>query len=334
MSPVALRERSNYIGIGKESTWGTSVARTDFIELRESDLSHRPLYGFAGGFRSASRLRRFKIKDFAEGALSADLLYDGLEKFFENVFGAASGATTGSAATGYTHTFDGKDAIPSGLTVEVDKDQGVYITKGAELSRMRIALDARSDKPSLVEFGTVAREQIISGAGADAPSASVVYPSPIFPVLPNEAAVVFAGGDVTAKVNSLELILDNQYDNDRRSLGSTNILQPTRTGPRIAQASLVAEFHADADFVDKAKTGLLTSIVLTCTSVDDIPGATPGTKHTLIVTLDDCFVMAAPVPVTGFGRLMHTVTIEAIEDTAVSPLTAFRLAVKNASSAI
>jgi hypothetical protein len=334
--PVALRERSNYIGIGKEGTWGTSVARTDFFEQRESNFNHVPSYGFRGGFRSASRIGRFKIKDLAEGNFSLDLLYDGCEKLFEAIAGSGSGATTGSATLGYTHTFNPKDAIPNGLSVEFDKDVGVYIAKGCELSRMRVMADARSDKPLLLEFGAVAREMIISAGGVDAPSGSIVYPSPLEVVLPNEITVEFDFGGVvnmTAKVETYELVFDNQYDNDRRSLGSTNILQPTRTGPRLAGIDLVAEFHDDADFQARAKSGLIGKVSLKHLSPTDIPGTSPLVKYTLDFILDDAFITAAPIPITGFGRVQTQVHIEGIEDTALA-FSTLQIVNKNASTAI
>jgi hypothetical protein len=332
---VGLRERANYVGIGNEGTWGTSVARVDFYEQRESNINHIPSYGFRGGFRSASYLGRFKIKDFAEGPMQFDLLYDGMLKLFRAIQHGTSGTTSGSAPTGFTHAFNPQDAIHTGLTIEVDKDVAVYIAKGCNLSRMRVAADARSDKPVLIEFGGIAREMIVSAGGIDAPT-TPTYPSPLEPVLASEVTVNFDFGGVvnmTGKVESYELIVDNQLDNDRRSLGSTNILQPTRTAPRTVTLNLVAEFHDHADFTAKALAGTLGKVTLAHLSPNDIVGASGGIKYALDFILDDAFLDAAPVPITGFGRIQTQVSIKAIEDTGAA-FSAFQIVNKNSESAI
>lgn len=109
-----------YIGIGDESTYGTSVAATIFAEIESESLKgKRPLMP-TKTLGTLSQRRTFKDKAEVGGSIRYPLVWNGLEKLLKQAFGASSSNITGTNP--YTHTFTLKTPMVTGATIVVNRD--------------------------------------------------------------------------------------------------------------------------------------------------------------------------------------------------------------------
>lgn len=107
------------IGIGIESTRGTAVARTNWVEVQSAEFTETATYerfpvmqAVWGGSRQVSHITTKQVV----GTLTVPLQYQGIGILLKNLMGAV--ATTGSSPGPYTHTFDLATAPPEFLTIE------------------------------------------------------------------------------------------------------------------------------------------------------------------------------------------------------------------------
>jgi methyl coenzyme M reductase beta subunit len=92
------------IGIGIESTRGTAVARTNWVEVQSAEFTETATYerfpvmqAVWGGSRQVSHITTKQVV----GTLTVPLQYQGIGILLKNLMGAV--ATTGSSPGPYTH---------------------------------------------------------------------------------------------------------------------------------------------------------------------------------------------------------------------------------------
>jgi hypothetical protein len=129
MANAGLGMRS-FLGFGEEVTWGTPVARTNFIEILNESITKN-----VGRIESQSILRR-GIRNThvvpgmvtVEGDIAFEATYDGWLKLAKHAFGAVASAQpdAGGSPLVYEHTFTLADTPPVGLTCEVFRDTSQF----------------------------------------------------------------------------------------------------------------------------------------------------------------------------------------------------------------
>lgn len=107
------------VGIGVETTRGTPVARTNWMECQSFELTETATYerfpvmqAVWGGSRSVSHVTTKQVV----GTLSVPLQYEGAGLLLKNLFGSVS--TSGPVGSVYTHEFNLATAPPEFLTLE------------------------------------------------------------------------------------------------------------------------------------------------------------------------------------------------------------------------
>ena len=111
------------VGWAKETTYGTPVSTAaKWIEVESESIKAtrkrvvKPLLGHV------SQRRTIKDKMDVGGTIKAPLLWEGMEQLLEAAIGSAG--TAGPSGGYYTHTFTPSDALPVGLTLQINRDSG------------------------------------------------------------------------------------------------------------------------------------------------------------------------------------------------------------------
>ena len=107
-----------YIGFGEEVTYGTSVTRTKFLEILEESITAKTGLAAKPTLRSASQRYTAPMKKAVEGSFKFNFPLTGAERLIKHAMG--SNATTGTNP--YTHTASLANALPVGLSIEVNRD--------------------------------------------------------------------------------------------------------------------------------------------------------------------------------------------------------------------
>lgn len=122
-----------FLGFGEESTYGTAVSRTNWLEINSETLvkeSHL--------LESAAIIRRGIVNTKVgagpirvAGEIAFDVAYDGWMKLAKHAFGTVSSTQPDvtNAPTAYNHKFTVSDSLPTGLTIEVFRDSQEFVTE-------------------------------------------------------------------------------------------------------------------------------------------------------------------------------------------------------------
>lgn len=136
--------RGASLGMGKESTWGTAVARSNWINvasvesLRQIDKQVVPVLNIAG----AAHRDFFIGSDNAGVRVSTFPTYENFGMLLEAMMGGL--ATTGPSGSDYTHTYTLAADQPKGLTLEVVQGTAAnsIVHEGCRVSRGRLSVEA------------------------------------------------------------------------------------------------------------------------------------------------------------------------------------------------
>src|SRR4051812_24135714 len=115
--------QDSFIGFAEESTYGTAVAPTRFVELVSESLAGKYERIESGGYRAGQKVLRkdrFEVNaKGAEGDVSLELMDQGYGFFFKHALGAVS---SGAAVGGFTpHTFTLADVKGKSLTAQAGR---------------------------------------------------------------------------------------------------------------------------------------------------------------------------------------------------------------------
>lgn len=198
-----------YAGIGEESTYGTGVAASVFMEIAGETMKGSRPRKPVGVLGSRSLKRTVKDKAVVGGGIKLPFVYDGLEKILKHAFGTVN--TTG--ANPYTHTFTfGATGLPTGLTVIVNRDASnlgantMFRYVGCHIARL--SLSQEIGEPLIIEpdfigsdFGNVAIQ-------------AATFPgwNPIEYGQMTVATLDQAGTPYDMKLRSLKLVIDNKIE--------------------------------------------------------------------------------------------------------------------------
>lgn len=206
----------------------------------------------------------------------------------------STGGLTYTSATAvvpiYAHTFTLADALPTGLTVEIDRDLTAFTYAGGKINTMGMSIEANNFL--MATFGLIASNEAHAAATS--------------PTLPTAPLILFSQGAVTyggssANIRKLDINLNNQLSTDRRFIGSRTMKEPQRSAKIEVTGTVTLEFEDDTKFADfRAMTSR--AIVLTCTGatikgalaysliinlpIVKLTGNTPTVNNAGIITVD------------------------------------------------
>lgn len=287
--------------MGRETTWGTSVARTKFNEVVRFSGGLRNEKTFGAAFRGIQKRRHFVAKRFAECETTLEAYYEGIEHFFRAIFNTTNPTTGPTNSTAYTHAFVPLAGLIAGYSLEVEKDVQAFLYAGAKCSsaRLRWAVD---------ELMTMAIQWYAQNETAVSHTNPTSYP-PEKPVLWSQSAVQV--DDVAFDCRLVEIDIDNRLNTDRRKLGTTSIKEPARGGRMIVTGRFESDFESINDFYDRysGDTEFKLAVISTGSTV---AASTPAVSEKLTVTLPRCIATGEPIEIQDEGVIKAGLSFEAL----------------------
>jgi hypothetical protein len=247
---------NSYIGLGRESTYGTAVAATSFLEFTEESIKLVAGQTLKGTLRTASPLRTVKNKKSVEGSFKVPVSYGGLEMILKDGLGTVATGGVGP----YTHTFTLLNGVPLlPLTMRVKRAAIIaneYVYTGVHIPKLTFSIQPEGQLELSVDV--LGRNEDSIGANSSPTYTTTDY------VQWDQMTVCTVGGS-TINAQSFELTIENPLDGDTHKLGSLLRQLPTRSGHRKISGKFEFEFE-DTTHYNYFKNNTENAVVVTFVS--------------------------------------------------------------------
>lgn len=277
------------LGFAEESTYGTPVTPTRFLEFTTESLERRQNVQSSEGIRSGRRYggqgRRITRND-AGGSITFEVAQAGFGKFFEHLLGAVSTSQPDAAndPTVYEHVFTPGTLTGKSLTLQkgVDTPSGTvepFTYPGSKI----VSADFSNDQDGLLmldlEFDAQQEETTTALA-----TASYTAPT-IFTYAEGTLEVDDVVKANVRSVGSLQVV--NNLQTERYFLGNSGQkVEPINVPFDELSGTLDVEFQNTTDFYDLFAADTAAKLELFYVG-GAIPGGTGSFDYELHITIDD-----------------------------------------------
>lgn len=255
-----------FVGLAKETTWGTAVAAADYAEMMSESLS--------------MALDRFEVKNIIGAAyesddlagvqrVSGDLVTAGYPIVLGHLLKGAMNTVSGSVVlSGFLYTtrfvtpksdFSAADTPMQPFTFEVHRD----VTSSFRYAGMCVNKLTMSLAPN--------QDLRLSASLLGKSVANIAKSTPTFPGSPAnpfsfETASISIAGAGNAKIEAFSVSIDNQLDGIPALNASNNIIRVRRRGPQMLRISGTFDFQDITeylDFINQTERALTVSLTRT-----------------------------------------------------------------------
>lgn len=229
---------TSFIGIGKETTFGTPVAASSYLEINEESVKLAAGQTTKPTLRTASAMRAVKNKKSVEGSFKFPMSYGGAELLLKYCLGANS--TSGAGP--YTHALTLANALTTPLTIRAkrgDISGNEYVYTGCFIPKMTFSLQPEGQLECTVDI----LGQDESSVGANS---TPTYTTSTYITWDQLTAATVALS--TVNIQSFELTIENPFDGDTHKLGSVLRQLPTRGGARKITGKFEFEFESSTHY--------------------------------------------------------------------------------------
>jgi hypothetical protein len=294
-----------FVGIGVESTWGTGVAASMFLEASEESLKLDQKRNWKPTLGSTSQSKSTRSKRKVSGSVKFPGIYAGMDTLLKNVMGSVSSAQI-SATTVYRHTFTLSSALPVGLSFVVNRDAAAisgtscFRYTGCQVTKLGFS-------QSVENFLEVTAE--LEGQDEE----FIALPTPTYPAFKGidwEQLGTFTIGGTAIPAQMVELNIENPLNTDRHKLGTRLRTGLGRSSLRKISGKLELEF-ADLtiyNFFRSLNTAGALSIIFTG------PVAANATNYTFEIAATNVFIQGETPNVKDPGVIKQTVPFELTAD--------------------
>ena len=295
-----------WIGIGEESTWGTSVSRTKFFQPVSVGMKAEITRGYSRTIYSLDPQRSFISRQRALGDIELEFLYSNHLKLLKHALGGSTIAQIGTTAAykaefARTNTAGAWTQLPAGLSVEVNEGIENYIHDGQKVNQLELRFQP-DQLPSGV-FSFVGRKATLNTSAS-----SPTFGLDADMITPAQCSVFIGTTDWSAEVKGVTITVGNGLDAERGRMGSNLIKEPVRTQRPDTMVRLDLEYNDTtkalvADFL----AGTAKSIMVKAL------GAAIGTnQQTFMVELPNCVIEDGfPTP-SDTGIIPLTLSLKAL----------------------
>lgn len=299
---------NGWVGVGRETVWGTRVAPTVFerpteesMKLNQSKLG-LPVLGLTSMYRNVSSRR------FVDGGFKFFAGFNGmLPVLLKDAIGSvASAQDSGTAA--YDHDYTLVNALPVGLSVQCSRDAAnigtAYDYEGCQIESL--TLRQGNEAPLEVEVAFQGEEETKQSEATE--SFATLYQI-------DYSMLTVQVNSVAQNVREAELTIANDLATDRNNLGSRLRAGLGRgAGPREITGSLLIEFDAVTEydlFRDLTEVGIQLTWDAPANSI------TTGKAYQLDITMSQCYIEGPPdIGMKDGGPLMLPIEFRAFATTA------------------
>jgi len=288
------------IGIGRETVWGTSVARTKFNELVRFSGGLKIDRSFGAAFRGIQKRRHFAAKRFAEFETVVEGYYEGIEHYLKALFNTFSPTTGPTNVTVMTHTYTPTVLLLPGWSIEIEKDVQAFLYEGAKASSGTFSFAIDQLMQLAIQWFAEDETQVSHTAPTYPPETQARWDQCTIEV-----------DDVAFDCRSIELTMDNKLNTDRRKLGTTLIKEPARGARMEVTGRFEADFEAVGDFYNKYANNTEFKVEVIQTGAT-IAGSSPATSESIAFTLPRCIATGEPIEIVDEGVIKAGLSFEAI----------------------
>lgn len=317
-----MTQLDNQLGIADESTYGTRVIPTVFVDFNNESIARVQNNRVSAGLRKAQKVQRSDHQSQAlkgaNGGLQLDLAAEGTTKFLKHLFGKAPALAqpnVGSAPTAWNHTFTLGDGLGLSFTTQIGRPGTAGTVKPFDYLGCKMqdgTISQGIDDYATLDLTVDAQSEVDNQTLVAAPT----YPT---------AQHLFHDGQLGVSVNStafnakqLSVKIDRNLAMDRYFQRSSTLKkEPIVNGLAALTGSLMGEFE-DTTTYDLFTAGTIVPIVFTWTG----PQIASVINYSLVITLPACR-LDGPKPVTkGPGVLDADTPFTILYDGTNEPITA------------
>lgn len=306
------------IGFGIESTYGTGVTPTRFVEFMTESLSASvsqvQSFGLGRGrFQRSSRHKSFVSG--ATGSVELPVMTKGFNLFWKHALGSHT-ATQAGVTSEYLHssTVDSVGLVGRSLTVQVGRpDVGgtvrPFTFEGCKVVAWELKNELDGQLSAILELDA---ETETTGTAL----ATASYASADSPFYFTQVAATLGGNAI--KTRSISIKGTNALATDRRFLGNTKA-EPLPNGESTIMVSLDMEFESLARHGQLVAGTELENLIVTWDTGVAIPSG-DGSNFKLTVTIPRLMVASGQPSVGSADILREQVELKVLYDGTNSPI--------------
>ncbi len=300
---------ARYIGLGVETIFGTPVAATKYIDVKDFDIKDEASFGDQEGVADRVGIRKSAIQ-FEQGSGGWNMYLEaenGLTRVLEALFGQSASAVQGS---GNAHTFDPLADLtdkPS-LTVRTGRDADEEISGGRMIESFETTFTAGQFMMGRVET-----------VGQDSQDALAAIASPSFATTKGFTAKsgVLQVDAAAVDLREVSIKISNQFVTDDGVINSATFNRPLKDTRLLVEGELSWQAFQSAERT-KFKTGAISTLLLQ--GIGPQIGAGPEVE-TFELKLDEVQYRDFSWPVSGRNVLrMNTPFFGLINDASGFPV--------------
>lgn len=307
------------LSVGKESTWGTPVARNRWFEFRQEGLQLDKEFlrsrQLKAGAMFQTSTRRVATTKGVSGQVTMEVPNKSFGIFLDQLHGNVVTPVQQGATAAYlqTHNIGTTDPAAKSLTVQVGKPDVGGTTR---------AFTYPGAKVQAITFAAQVGEFLTAQIDLDAKDedTATALDTPAYPASLRSfdftQGVVLLNGASAGVVKGFSLPLKFEYANDRFSLGSTVKSAPLVNGYPDISPTLDIEFKDLATAYNLFTAGTIVSLVLTFTG----PLIASTFYETIKFTMSAVGLNGESPTVEGPDLLMQNITCEVLDDGTNPPL--------------
>jgi hypothetical protein len=321
---------SGQIGFAAESTWGTPVTVTRFLEHLDEDLNWEPTWLDSAGIKAGQaykRVTRTKQSRFTVGGgFALEACDKGFGLLLKHMLGSSATATQIAATTAYRQTHTPAIKTGLGLTVQVGRPQtdgtvkpftyeGVKIPSwefscsDGELARWRVDMDGQD----MLTATALATASYIASTGVFDFSESSTFTLGGTPATAAGRTTITGGTAVSTIVRGVTIRGEDGMATERYGLGNAGRKgQQIENATRLVTGTLEGEFTSQSEIYDRIVNNTTTAIQLDF-SHGDAGGSNP---YRLSFVLPACKLKSGNINLTGPDIVGQSITFEAYDNEA------------------
>jgi hypothetical protein len=239
---------TGYVGLKKETTFGTAETVDTFIPVKSFEATQDPQNYYPETIRAS----RGKAKGIGMGiknevSLEMDAEPNSIGHLLLAALGSVSTEEVNGVTGAYTHTFIPGNSLPS-YTFERNEGVMTKTISGAKADSLTLSVEAGGDGSLTASVDWIA-QSLVDKASASIPSYSDRDPFVFHKV------TVTKGGNVNENIKSLEIEIANNLKDDQYTLRPSRNVASIEEGMREVTISLEMLFKNKAEyqsFVDGA----------------------------------------------------------------------------------
>jgi hypothetical protein len=332
------------IGFAAESTWGTAVTVTRFLEFNEESMKFEPTWLEPVGLRAGTKFKRAprirQSRKSASGDVGLDVATLGMGLLVKHMLGSTVTTTTLVSGTAYKQVHVPSGFLGLGLTAQVGRPEPAtgtvvpFTYNGCKVASWEFSCEDNST-PNL-KLSLVGRAETTATALA---TASYLAGSSVFdfsqatlklggtPSTSGGETTIAGGTAVAAVVRSISVAGETPMADERFGLGNAGLRsQPLENDIPTVTGSLDAEF-AKAELYDVFQNNTTTALQF------DLTGAAIGASNFLFSIILPAVKLKAAAPAVGGPDIVSMSTDFEAYSNEVDPVIQIKI-VSTESSAI